>query len=54
MDPARLRKIPVFADLADEELRHVAALAAEVSVAGGRELVREGDDASDVLAIQGP
>ena len=26
MDPARLRKIPVFSDFHDEELRHVAAL----------------------------
>jgi CRP/FNR family cyclic AMP-dependent transcriptional regulator len=52
LDPARLRKIPVFADLADEELRHVAALAAEVSVPGGKELVREGDYSYDVLAIE--
>lgn len=52
MDPARLRKIPVFSDLADEELRHVAALAAEVSVPAGKELVREGDYSYDVLAIE--
>jgi CRP/FNR family transcriptional regulator, cyclic AMP receptor protein len=52
MDPARLRKIPVFADLDDEELRHIAALAAEVSVPDGKELVREGDYSYDVLAIE--
>lgn len=52
MDPARLRKIPVFSDLDDEELRHVAALAAEVSVPAGEELVREGDYSYDVLAIE--
>ena len=52
MDPARLRKIPVFSDLADEELRHVAALAAEVSVPAGKELVREGDYSYDVVAIE--
>ena len=52
MDPARLRKLPVFSDLADEELRHVAALAAEVSVPAGKELVREGDYSYDVLAIE--
>ena len=52
MDPARLRKIPVFSDLPDEELRHIAALAAEVSVPAGKELVREGDYSYDVLAIE--
>ena len=52
MDPARLQKIPVFAGLADNELRHVAQLAAEVSVEAGKELVREGDYAYDVLAIE--
>jgi CRP-like cAMP-binding protein len=52
MDPARLQKIPVFAGLSDEELRHVAQLAAEVSVEAGKELVREGDYAYDVLAIE--
>jgi CRP/FNR family transcriptional regulator, cyclic AMP receptor protein len=52
MDPARLSKIPVFADLSDEERDHVAALAAEVSVPESKELVREGDYSYDVLAIE--
>jgi CRP/FNR family cyclic AMP-dependent transcriptional regulator len=52
LDPARLRKIPVFADLSDDELQHIAALAAEVSVPEGKELVREGDYSYDVLAIE--
>jgi CRP-like cAMP-binding protein len=52
LDPARLRKIPVFADLDDDELRNIAALAAEVSVPEGKELVREGDYSYDVLAIE--
>ena len=52
MDPARLKKIPVFADLSDDELGHIAALAAEVSVPEGKELVREGDYSYDVLAIE--
>ncbi len=52
MDPARLMKIPVFADLSDEELGHIAALAAEVSVPESKELVREGDYSYDVLAIE--
>ncbi len=52
MDPARLKMIPVFADLSDDELGHIAALAAEVSVPEGKELVREGDYSYDVLAIE--
>jgi CRP/FNR family cyclic AMP-dependent transcriptional regulator len=52
MDPARLKKIPVFADLSDEQRDHIAALAAEVSVPEGKELVREGDYSYDVLAIE--
>jgi cAMP-dependent protein kinase regulator len=52
MDPARLKKIPVFADLSDDERDHIAALAAEVSVPEGKELVREGDYSYDVLAIE--
>jgi CRP/FNR family transcriptional regulator, cyclic AMP receptor protein len=52
MDPGRLRKIPVFADLDHEQLSHIAALAAEVSVPAGKELVREGDYSYDVLAIE--
>ena len=52
MDPARLKKIPVFADLSDEERDHVAALAAEVAVPDSKELVREGDYSYDVLAIE--
>jgi CRP/FNR family cyclic AMP-dependent transcriptional regulator len=52
VDPARLRKIPVFADLSDDELGHIAALAVEVSVPAGKELVREGDYSYDVLAVE--
>jgi CRP/FNR family cyclic AMP-dependent transcriptional regulator len=47
-----LKKIPVFADLTDQQLEHIAALAAEVSVPAGKELVREGDYSYDVLAIE--
>jgi CRP/FNR family cyclic AMP-dependent transcriptional regulator len=52
VDPARLRKIAVFSDLDDDELESIAALAAEVSVPDGRELVRERDYSYDVLAIE--
>jgi CRP/FNR family transcriptional regulator, cyclic AMP receptor protein len=52
VDAARLKNIPVFADLSDDERGHIAALAAEVSVPEGKELVREGDYSYDVLAIE--
>jgi CRP/FNR family cyclic AMP-dependent transcriptional regulator len=52
LDTARLKRIPVFADLDDDALENIAALAAEVSVPAGKELVREGDYSYDVLAIE--
>jgi CRP/FNR family cyclic AMP-dependent transcriptional regulator len=52
LDTARLKRIPVFADLEDDALSNIAALAAEVSVPEGKELVREGDYSYDVLAIE--
>jgi CRP-like cAMP-binding protein len=52
MDPGRLRRIPVFADLQEAEIEAIAALAAEVSVPDGKELVREGDYSYDLLAIE--
>ena len=52
MDTARLKRIPVFADLEDDALTNIAALAAEVSVPEGKELVREGDYSYDVLVIE--
>ncbi len=52
MDATRLKRIPVFSDLDDDALEQVAALAAEVSVSAGKELVREGDYSYDVLAIE--
>jgi CRP-like cAMP-binding protein len=52
VDAQRLKKIPVFADLSEDQLSQIAALAAEVSVPEGKELVREGDYSYDVLAIE--
>ncbi len=52
MDATRLKRIPVFSDLSDDALSKIAALAAEVSVPDGKELVREGDYSYDVLAIE--
>ena len=52
MDASRLKKIPVFADLGDDEIEAMARLASEVSVPEGKELVREGDYSYDVLVIE--
>lgn len=52
VDASRLKRIPVFADLADEDLEAISNLAAEVSVPAGKELVREGDYSYDLLAIE--
>lgn len=52
MDAARLKGIPVLADLSEAELEAVAGLAAEVSVPAGKELVREGDYSYELLAIE--
>lgn len=52
MDAARLKGIPVLADLTDEERDAIASLAAEVSVPAGKELVREGDYSYELLAIE--
>jgi CRP-like cAMP-binding protein len=52
MDAARLKKIPVFADLDDDALHTISLLASEVSVPEGKELVREGDYSYDLLAIE--
>lgn len=52
MDKDRLKGIRVFADLDDAALDAIAALAAEVSVPEGKELVREGDYSYDVVGIE--
>lgn len=52
MDAARLKDIPVLADLTDDEREAIASLAAEVSVPAGKELVREGDYSYELLAIE--
>jgi CRP-like cAMP-binding protein len=52
MDPARLKAIPLFADLDEETLRAVATFAGETSVPAGKELVKEGDYAHEFMAIE--
>jgi CRP-like cAMP-binding protein len=52
VDASRLKKIPVFADLGDDEIEAMARLASEVSVPEGKELVRQGDYSYDLLVIE--
>lgn len=52
MDPARLKTISLFRDLPDDYLPRIATFAAEKSFAEGTELVREGDYAYELFAIE--
>jgi CRP/FNR family transcriptional regulator, cyclic AMP receptor protein len=52
VDPNRLRSLPLFADVSDEELSQIATFSQEVSVEAGRELVREGDFSYEFMAIE--
>jgi CRP-like cAMP-binding protein len=52
LDASRLRSIPLFKDVPDEELGQIATFAQEVTVDQGRELVREGDFSYEFMAIE--
>ena len=52
MDASRLRSIPLFQDVPDEELGQIASFAEEVRSTRGRELVREGDFSYEFMAIE--
>ena len=52
MDASRLKSIPLFAEVGDEELSQIAPFATEVSVEEGRVLVREGDFSYELMAIE--
>jgi CRP-like cAMP-binding protein len=52
LDASRLRSIPLFAEVGEEELSQIAPFATEVSVEQGRELVREGDFSYEFMAIE--
>jgi CRP/FNR family cyclic AMP-dependent transcriptional regulator len=52
VDSGRLKSIPMFADISDEELVQIATFAQEISVAAGRVLVREGDFSYEFMAIE--
>ncbi len=52
MDASRLRTLPMFARMEDEELRRIATFATEESASAGTALVREGDYSTELIAIE--
>ena len=52
MDPDRLKSIPLFQTVSDEELSQIAPFADEAQVEAGTELVREGDFSYEFMAIE--
>ena len=52
MDPARLRKLALFAELSDEERQRVAKWAEEVEVPVRKHLVEEGELGYEFFVIQ--
>jgi CRP-like cAMP-binding protein len=52
MDPARLKEIPLFSKLSDEEAKRLAAFATETSVAEGQILMKEGDYSTELIAVE--
>src|SRR5919199_6431400 len=52
MDVARLKAIPLFAEVSDEELATTAPFAEETQVPAGKALVKEGQFAYEFMAIE--
>ena len=52
MDPNRLKEIPIFSHLSDEEANRLAAFATETSVAEGQILMKQGDYSTELIAIE--
>jgi CRP/FNR family cyclic AMP-dependent transcriptional regulator len=52
LDANRLKSIPLFEEVGDEELAQIAPFAQEVSVEAGKVLVREGDFSYEFMAIE--
>jgi CRP/FNR family transcriptional regulator, cyclic AMP receptor protein len=52
LEPSRLKSIPLFQSVSDEELAEVAPFAEEVQVDQGTTLVREGDYSYEFMAIE--
>jgi cAMP-dependent protein kinase regulator len=52
MDPARLKAVPIFSELSDEEANRLAAFATETSIAEGQILMKQGDYSVELIAIE--
>lgn len=52
MDTTQLKRIPIFADASDEELKQVATFADSREVDEGTEVVSEGGFSRELLAIE--
>lgn len=52
MDTSRLKSLPLFEGVSDEDLEKIAPFVAEVSVSEGKHLVDEGDYAYEFMAIE--
>jgi CRP/FNR family transcriptional regulator, cyclic AMP receptor protein len=51
MDPNRLKSIPIFSNLSDDEAKRLATFATETSAAEGQMLMKEGDYSVELIAI---
>jgi CRP/FNR family transcriptional regulator, cyclic AMP receptor protein len=52
LDATRLKSIPLFEEMGDEELSQIAPFAQEVTVEEGKVLVREGDYSYEFMVIE--
>ena len=52
MDTSRLKSLPLFESVPDEDLEKIAPFVSEVSVSEGKQLVGEGDYAYEFMAIE--
>jgi CRP/FNR family transcriptional regulator, cyclic AMP receptor protein len=52
MDPARLKAIPLFSQLSEDEAHRLAAFATETSMADGQILMKQGDYSTELIAIE--
>jgi CRP/FNR family transcriptional regulator, cyclic AMP receptor protein len=52
MDENRLKAIPLFSHLSEEEAHRLAAFATETSLADGQILMKQGDYSTELIAIE--
>jgi CRP-like cAMP-binding protein len=52
LDTNRLKQLPLFEGVSDEDLRNISPFVSEVSVSEGKHLVDEGDYSYQLMAIE--